>query len=160
MPLFVIVLIKNSQLRTVSFGIELLVIILLGYIPMKMLMRQIKSLTAREEKVIVLSEKNSEHLTFLFTFVIPVCVGLTNINDWVIFIITLFLVCYLYMDSSLFCVNPMLKLDLGFNIYEIKIGNNNFYMLSKRKIMNSEESINVKLLDRWLIIEEDKNEEA
>ena len=90
-------------------------------------------------------------------FVIPTCVGLNNTNDWVIFFIMLVLICYLYVDSSLLCINPMLKIDLGFNVYKVKIDNEFFYMLTKRKRLAHRKVMNIKLLGEWLVFEEVQN---
>jgi hypothetical protein len=126
----------------------------LGVILFLPLIKTIKSIAPRKEKIKINSNNNSELLGFLLTYIIPFCVAFTTLNSIIAFGILILMIFIIYIDTSLFSVNPLLKIILRYNIYEIKYNNKRYFLLSKNKYFDEEVLINVKQLDSEVLIEE------
>jgi hypothetical protein len=98
-------------------------------------------------QILELEDKNSEHLVFLATYVIPL-VGfkLDSMRDSINLGITLLLLGVIYVRTNLFYANPTLSL-LGFRIFNVKLQLGSAILIS-RQDLSVGDSINVMLLDR------------
>ena len=138
----------------------LFVLIFFGIFFVKLLLKHIKTVVASEENIIVTENKNSEYLNFLITYITPFLIDFSGLNHIISFIILFTIIAYLYVDSSLFCVNPLLKIMFRYNVYEVFINNNRYFLLSKIK-HQTQDSITIKLLrlDDNILIEDIENGE-
>ena len=97
--------------------------------------------------------KNSEHLVFLATYVIPlVGFGLETARQIINLSITLTILGLIYVRTNLFYANPTLSL-LGFKVYGAKINmgddrNNYSVILISKEEIESKDSVNVLELDK------------
>lgn len=154
LPLFLILLILNMdlswKLAYFSGGIVLIGIIL--FLP---LLKSIKSIAPIKQEIEIKSNNNSEILGFIFTYIIPFLVTFTSINSILAFGILILLVFVIYIDTSLFSVNPLLKVIFRYNIYSVKHKGRKFYLLSKKKYSEGKSNINIKQIDSEVLIEND-----
>jgi len=153
LPLFSILIINNIE-DTKTMLITLISAIIVGFILVFLLFKTIKSIVPSEEKIIITEFKNSEYLSFLVTYILPFLVDLTSIRIIISFSILLILVAYLYMDTSLFCINPLLKLFFKFNLYQVKMGDKKYYLISKNKHNITSTKLNVKRICEDILIED------
>ena len=175
LPLFSILVINNVtnwDFKIQKFGLILciknymvvlfllFVLIFFGIFFVKLLLKHIKTVVASEENIIVTENKNSEYLNFLITYITPFLIDFSGLNHIISFIILFTIIAYLYVDSSLFCVNPLLKIMFRYNVYEVFINNNRYFLLSKIK-HQTQDSITIKLLrlDDNILIEDIENGE-
>ncbi|MDO8508936.1 MAG: hypothetical protein Q7S27_04595 [Nanoarchaeota archaeon] len=152
LPLFVILAISNIfQMKYLL--VTLSGLILFGFIFIWLLLKTIKSVTSSQEKVSINENKNSEYLGFLITYIIPFLVSFTGIRSIISFCILFFLIAYLYIDTSLFGVNPLLKIFFGYNIYQVSLGKTTYFLLSKNKHLQGEKNLDIKKLGGNVLIE-------
>ena len=159
LPLFVILAINNFNLHNQYLYILVTLILIFGFFLPFILFRTIKSIAPRNEEMEIKSTKNSEYLSFLVTYITPFLITPSNINELISFLILFTIIIYLYIDTSLFCVNPLLKILYKYNIYEVSLANRTYFLLSKKSHSNETISLNVKVLSTNLLIEEEDNNE-
>lgn len=109
--------------------------------------RKIKGVKEGPFQILELEDKNSEHLVFLATYVIPL-VGfkLDSLRESINLGITLLLLGVIYVRTNLFYANPTLSL-LGFRIFNAKFPSGSAILIS-RQDLSVGDSVNVMLLDR------------
>lgn len=104
-------------------------------------------------KVTEIEDKNTEHLVFLATYVIPlVGFGLESVRQIINLSITLVLLGAIYIRTNLFYANPTLSL-LGFKIFVVKLEGQGAPLpqpcvLISREEIELSDSINVMQLDK------------
>lgn len=97
--------------------------------------------------------KNSEHLVFLATYVIPlVGFGLETVRQIINLLITLTILGLIYVRTNLFYANPTLSL-LGFKVYGAKMDmggdrDSGAVILISKEELESKDSVNVLELDK------------
>lgn len=153
LPLIMILLILNMDLSQ-KLAYLLIGSVILCFLIFLPLFWSIKSLSPSREEIEVVSNNNSEVLGFIFTYIFPFLITFTNINSILAFSILIIMVFLIYIETSLFSVNPLLKIVFGYNIYEIKSGDKRLFLLSKKKYFGGKIKINVKQLDSEVLIEE------
>jgi len=122
------------------------------------LIQSIKTIIPSEENISIVELKNSEFLTFIVTYLVPFFGFDLDIPTLVSSILIFFIIGYIYVDTSLFCVNPLLKLIYGYNLYEIIITSdkdysNKAYLLSKSKLMHGKHGLKLNTLGENIYIE-------
>jgi hypothetical protein len=132
LPLFIMLLINNIN------GIKLLLIlcgafILIGFIFVGLLIKTIKSVVSSEERIEIKELKNSEYLSFLVTYILPFLITFEGVRQVVSSALLFILIAYLYIETSLFCINPLLKIFFRYNVYEVNMGKQKYFLLSKNK---------------------------
>jgi len=152
LPLFSILTINNIN-NTKILLITLVSIISVGFILVILLLKTIKSVVPSEEKITINELKNNEYLSFLVTYILPFLVELSGIRNIISFSILLILVAYLYIDTSLFCINPLLKIFFRFNLYQVKMGEKKYYLISKNKHKITSLNLSVKKISEEILVE-------
>ncbi len=105
---------------------------------------RIDSQAPREIEVKIKSEKNTEMLGFLLTYIVPFCITFENgLYDFFAFCLLFTLILYVYIKTSLFCINPLLNYSFDYNIYEIEMHNVDGFMLTTRKHRNVSKSVKI-----------------
>jgi len=154
-PLFVILSINNiSEIKPLLITISS--IIILGFALIFLLVHTIKSVTPSQEKIIINENKNSEYLGFLVTYLIPFLVSFSGIREIISFSVLFILIAYLYLDTSLFGINPLLKIFFRYNIYNVSLGKTDYFLLSKIKHKRGEKNLNIKKLGDNILIEDEQ----
>jgi hypothetical protein len=154
LPLFIILIINNIlELRPLL--IILFILIVVGFGSIFLLLKTIKSVTPNQEKIIIHENKNSEYLGFLVTYLIPFLVSFSGVREIISFSILFLLIAYLYLDTSLFGINPLLKIFFSYNIYYVSLGNTKYFLLSKVKHKQGENNLEIKKLGGNVLIEND-----
>ena len=161
LPLAALLLVQNLDIN-IKLLAYLIILFLSSYIPTRLLFKEIASIAPRVEEINIISEKNSETLSFIVTYIIPLCVPLTNsnndinLNNFISLIILFLIIYYLYIETSLFCINPLLKILFKYNVYQVELHSEKYFLLSKRVHSNRKKSIRIKKLSNNLLIEEDE----
>ena len=97
--------------------------------------------------ILTLEDKNSEHLVFLATYVVPlVGFGLDNVRQMVNLGITLTMLGVLYVRTNLFYANPTLSL-LGFRIFNVTFKDGPAILISD-VVLEAGQAVNLLKLDR------------
>ncbi|PJE81271.1 hypothetical protein COU58_03505 [Candidatus Pacearchaeota archaeon CG10_big_fil_rev_8_21_14_0_10_32_42] len=153
LPLILILLILNMEiswkLLFISIGI-----IILGIILVIPLLRTIKSVSPVKEKIEIIADNNSEVIGFIVTYITPFLIQFTNLNSIIAFSILMVIIFLIYVETSIFSINPLLKIIFGYNIYEVKSEDKRYYLLSKQKGLGGSLMMKVKQIDREVIIED------
>ena len=154
LPLFIILTINNiSDNRTLITIV--LCLVTSSFLLVYLLLRAIKDITPSIEKIEIKDIKNSEYLSFIVTYVIPFLVELSGIRQIISFVILLLIIAYLYVDTSLFCINPSLKIFFRYNVYDAHLNNRKYYLLSKQSYKRIETiTIHIKRLDKYILVED------
>lgn len=154
LPLILIILILNLQITWTLLYLTIGAL-LLGFILFLPLLNSIKSLAPSREKIKIITNNNAEILGFILTYFSPFLVKLTNLNSVIAYFLLLIMIFLIYIETSLFSVNPLLKIIFKYNIYEIKHDEKKYFLLSKNKYSNEDISIKVKRLDMEVLVEDD-----
>ena len=154
LPLFIILLVLNISisLNLLYWVIGIVFVCFLLFIP---LIKSIKSLAPSKEEVEIVTNNNAEVLGFIFTYIFPFLITFTSLNSIIAFAILIVIVFVIYIDTSLFSVNPLLKVIFGYNIYEVSFKGRKFFLLSKNKYFNDKVTLKIKQLDSEVLIEDD-----
>lgn len=154
LPLFIILLVLNIDisLTLLYWVIGIVFVCFLLFIP---LMKSIKSIAPSKEEVEIVTNNNAEVLGFIFTYIFPFLITFTSLNSIIAFAILIVMVFVIYIDTSLFSVNPLLKVIFGYNIYEVSFKSRKFFLLSKNKYFNDKVTLKIKQLDSEVLIEDD-----
>lgn len=132
LPLFISVALKsNFSLNTI---VIIFIISLLNISLVALLLCSIKTLVPSKEKIQIIELRNSEYLTFIVTYLIPFYGFNVDVPTIISSLIIIFIIAFIYIDTSLLCINPLLKIIFRYNLYEISIGSAKGYMLSKSKL--------------------------
>lgn len=108
------------------------------------ILNKIETLAPREIEVQIKSEKNTEMLGFLLTYIVPFSITFENgLYDIFAFCLLFMLLLRVYIKTSLFCINPLLNYSFGYNIYEIKMHDMNGFLLTTRKHRNVKELVKI-----------------
>jgi len=150
LPLFVLLSIENIQDPGLVISIVCLLIIL-GYGVIWNLLHRISKIVPSTEKIKVNDIKNSEYINFLASYVVLLLIDVSGVRQLLSWALMVMFFAYLYVGTSLFYVNPLLKPLFGFNILEVTMGDNKYYLLSKKEL-RGEVTCDVKKLDRRILI--------
>lgn len=157
LPLFIILTINNVSSLKILF-ISMIVLALIGFSSVSLLLSTVQSVTPREEKVNLVQSKNSEYLGFLVTYILPFVISFSNVREIISFALLFVLIGTLYTETSLFAVNPLLKIFYGYNIYEVSLTGNRYFLLSKKKYSVADARLDLKKFGGDILIEdEEKN---
>jgi hypothetical protein len=136
-------LIKNQSIYLFKyFGISIFLIILsmLSVVTVFYFIRNIsESIVLDGEKYIVkeIDNKNSESMGYLATYLIPFLFqNFSTTIEIITLMVLIFVIFQVYINSSLIIVNPFL--NLWFNIYEIKMTNQNATVTKRAIILCAE----------------------
>lgn len=159
LPLFAVVTIRNLDFLHTFFcnylnidiqiyKIFLFVLVLFAFLYylfkwlVKMIIDKVESQVPREIPVQIKSEKKTEMLGFLLTYIVPFCIKFENgLYDVFAFCLLFALILYVYIETSLFCINPLLHYSFGYNIYEIEMHDMNGFILTTKKHRNISENV-------------------
>ena len=148
LPLFAILVINNINDYTFTFQlnsnnfvistpifITLIVVLLvaIGLISVFLILKTVKDVVPSKENIKIREIKNSEYLSFLVTYLLPFLIDLSRMKQVISFVILFIIVAYLYLDTSLFSVNPLLKILFRYNIFEVYLGKQKYFLLSKNR---------------------------
>ena len=152
-PLFIILILKNVvDLKNVLIisGI----ILLLAFISVFILLKTIGSISPSQRKVKIKEQRNSDYLNFFLTYLLPLFITLSSTRDIIIFGILFIVIAYFYLDTSLFAVNPLLRIFFHLSIYKVEFQDREYFLLTKKKYFVGEQNIKIKNLDPDVIIED------
>lgn len=153
LPLFIILILLNLKIKWYSYIIITLLLLVIGLIMCDLLFKTIKEVSSRNANVKIIDCKNNETINFIITYIIPFSVSFVNINSIVAFIILFFIIAYLYVETELFCINPLLKIIFGYNIYIVTLSEKTYYLLSKKNKERRTENINFVFLHTNVMLE-------
>lgn len=161
LPLFAVITIRNLDflqslflsylkidIQKFCLFVGILIFFILTYYLFKCLVRKIlnkvESTAPRDIEVEIKSEKNTEMLGFLLTYIVPFSITFENgLYDLFAFCLLFILLLHVYIKTSLFCINPLLNYSFGYNIYEIEMHSMNGFLLTTRKHRNVNKLIKV-----------------
>lgn len=155
LPLILILVIQNMPLSWILLGI-CSILVLLGFISTKILFSTVHSVAPRNETLNIIANKNSDALSFIVTYILPFGVTFSSLNNWIAFGILFSIIFYLYIESSLFRINPLLKIFFKYNIYSVSLNNEEFFLLSKKDYVQGKIETNVVYLTSCLMVEGEK----
>lgn len=116
---------KKKPILILIIGISV-ILILVTYI-----LNKAENIKGNLETISVIENKNSEYMAFLITYLVPFFGFTLNLRS-IIALLTFFIFLgYFYIKSPIFCINPLLNLFWGYNIYEITIGDERALLLTK-----------------------------
>lgn len=153
LPLILILLVLNMDiswsLLFVSIGV-----IFFGFIIFIPLLRTIKSVSPTEEKIEVIADNNSTVIGFIVTYISPFLIQFTSLNSVIAFSILVLIIFLIYIETSIFSINPLLKIIFGYNIYEVNVSNKKYHLLSKKKGLSRNLVLRIKQIDSEVLIED------
>lgn len=156
LPLFISVAIRSYfSLTTI---IIIFVLLLLNVLLVTLLLRSIKTIVPSKEKIQITELRNSEYLTFIVTYLIPFYGFNIDTPTIISSLIIISIISFIYIDTPLFCINPLLKVIFKYNLYEMRIGSARGYMLSKSKLSYKSYYIQLYKLGENIYLGEEINE--
>lgn len=101
--------------------------------------------------IVEIENKESEHLSFLTTYIIPlICFNFESDRYVVVLLLLLIVIGIIYIRTDLYYANPTLAI-LGFRIYKVKLERNNIsksnIILISRKKLSLGNFVSYKKLD-------------
>jgi hypothetical protein len=153
LPLFILIFIKNGP-ENIFLQIGVIIsLILTGILTTGKLLDLIHTIVPSETEFIILKQDNKEYLVFLMTYILPLLIDITAIKDLIVLLIILILIYYFYVTSSIFCINPLLKIIFKYNLYEIEINKKNVVLISKKNYMEKKITSKIIKLSNNIYIE-------
>lgn len=136
-PLFMILLIKNRPLvqGIIEGVIAFLIIVFFSWI----IIRSIEGISGEDIKVKIDRDINDQYVVFIVTYITPFIGTIKTLNDLIATGILIIVIFSLYISTSLFAINPLLKLIFGYNLYLCTINNKDGILLSKENLNRNEE---------------------
>jgi len=172
LPVFISLIIKifydiepitiNIPLSNLSYECNFIILTLIISITLSftiialchLIIKSVREIVPEKELVCIIEPKNSEYLAFIVTYLIPILVVGIDIPTIISIVIIFIIISIIYIDSSLFCINPLLKIIFRYNIYEIEISKKRSYLLSKRRLYSTEMNLNIKQLGDGVYIDD------
>jgi len=136
-PLFVIILIKNLPLMwglIAGAGVFIIIFLL-----SRAVINSVKKTSGQLILVKIDRDLNEQYVGFIVTYIVPFIGTIRTVNDVISLGILLVVIFALYLTTSLFAVNPLLKLLFGYNLYLCTINNKDGILLSMEKLNRDEE---------------------
>ncbi|ASJ08060.1 hypothetical protein A3L11_01990 [Thermococcus siculi] len=136
-PLFVILSIKNLPLKLgliVGTGVFVIIFLMAWAV-----MSSVKKLIGQPIVVKIDRDINEQYVGFIVTYIVPFIGTIKTVNDVISMGILIVVIFALYLTTSLFAVNPLLKLLFGYNLYLCTINNKDGILLSREKLNRNEE---------------------
>ncbi|MCP2241261.1 hypothetical protein [Thermoanaerobacterium thermosaccharolyticum] len=138
-PLFAILILKNIKCLNNRKVIILIILFSSFIILSNMILFYILNnhiIAPKQLKIKKVTPKNNETLNYIVSYIIPfIGFELSNIYDILSIMILFFIIGWIYINSNLIFMNPILNL-LKYNIYELTDEYNNSYILISKKIIN------------------------
>jgi hypothetical protein len=144
-PLFIIFVFQTKGITLESIVLSVL-IFLSSVMFVWALLRIIKTFVGNQEEVCIINNKNGETVSFIVTYIIPFAIPLSGMGSVVSFSLLFLMIYYLYLETNLFCINPLLKIIFGFNIYDIELGHKKAFLLTKSKLSSNGITLSVSKL--------------
>ena len=136
-PLFIILLIKNMPLKK---GIILGLSIFFGILIISwIILKTVDGLSGEPINLKIDRDINEQYVGFIVTYIVPFIGKVETLNDMVSMSILIIVIFALYLSTSLFAVNPVLKLIFGYNLYLCMINGKESILLSKEILKRNEE---------------------
>ena len=156
-PLFIILVLRYLAFDTIWFWVSLGIIFFSCYI----LYRIIKSrqnYNYTQETVLKVKDETGNSLNYITGYFISFFdFKFEQWQDFVSFCILIFIISYIYLNSNLIYINPIINL-LGYRIYRIYLSNNREYIvLSKDRKIIKDKKINLNNLTDNIYISQQEN---
>lgn len=145
-PLFLVLSIKiiSSEEITLYF---ILILTLISCFTIKKIDRAFKRIERLNKsfstEIKVEQEKNEDYIFFIMTYLVPFFGIDMNLNTILAMLVLFLIIGYIYIHSSLFTVNPTLKLIWQYNLYQGVINDKKVIILSKKKLNNGSNRANL-----------------
>lgn len=166
-PLFAVLIIKilSWDIFQDPYGLVLITILLLIFISIASLLfvnsflKRAQELDAHWEEVKINQTKNEDYVIFIMTYLIPFFGIEINISTLAALLLLFIIIGYIYINSSLFSVNPVLNIIWGYNIYSGILYEQPVTILSKSKFRIGENDIKVISLAANIYLSKEESDE-
>jgi hypothetical protein len=105
--------------------------------------KNIVNIKSPPERIVMIETKNSEYLAFIITYLVPFFGFVPDLRSIIALLLFFIFLGFIYIRTSLFCINPLLNMIWGYNIYEIMIGKKKAFLLAKSSISQGTNMINL-----------------
>lgn len=151
-PLFLIIILKYIDFNFINpcsitiiliYSIPIIISNLIWIIIFKITKEWTKQTFTVKKSV----DRTSDALNYVIAYIIAF-IGFQFIKwqDWVSFIILLIVICFIYINSNLIFVNPLLNV-FGYKIYDIEVEEGgNIILITKKKSIKINEKIKMRFL--------------
>ena len=163
-PLLLILIVKNFKGRLIpsgtleqnlnmilSIAVLCLLILLTAAVFMQLLLKEISRVKGNENEIEILENLNSENLTFLLTYAIPVIMEAKGIRDLVCLTIIFLVILFVYMNSDLLMYNIFFNV-FGYNIYKILFEQKEHFLIYKGKLSKGHHLLEVNILHGDILV--------
>lgn len=137
-PLFLIMAIKafNCNFETIMFIYILGIISWADIVILSFMLKRLASLDYFKNKVTIKETKNNDYIVFIMTYLVPFFGITLDFNTLLAFIVLFTIIGYIYINTSLFTINPTLMLFWKYNLYQGVINENNVFIITKNQLKN------------------------
>lgn len=108
--------------------------------------RHVEGTNPRIKKCKINDSSNSQYALFVVTYLIPFSTLSFEFSSMVPLIFLLFFIIYLYMNSPLFAINPILNL-LKYNLYTGIVDDENIIIISKNSLKTGSNKLKLSKLE-------------
>lgn len=164
-PLFLILIVKNFRYRIIPFwnlspkcnmiwsiALLCLIVLLSAVILMCLLLKKISKVIGNINKIEILANFNSENLTFLLTYGIPIIMEVKGARDFVSLVILLMVILLVYMKSDLLMYNVFFNL-FNYNIYKVMFKGKEFFLIRRGNLPKGEHELSINILQGDILVE-------
>lgn len=92
-------------------------------------------------EVKITETRNNDYVVFIMTYLVPFFGININLNTILAMFILFLIIGYIYINTSLFTINPTLMLIWKYNLYQGIIKEKNVFILTKNKLNNGSHTI-------------------
>ena len=163
-PLFLIIAILNIKLNEIEKAkdvvpddklwlvITMLALFILPNIILFYLIRRVRSFQPIREKTNTFTNKNSDVMNYIVTYLIPfLSFNFDKLNQTIAFTLLIFVLAIVYIHSNIFYINPILIM-FGFKIYNL---NDKYIVITKLTIKRDKKLKLYRIHDNVFVGDED-----
>jgi hypothetical protein len=165
-PLLLILIVKSFKSKIIpsrnlnpdlniglSIAILCLLVLSMAVLLMKLLLREISQVAGHRNKIEILENLNSENLTFLLTYAIPVIIEVKGLRDLVALAIIFMVILFVYMNSDLLMYNIFFNI-FGYNIYKVLFEEKERFLIHRGKLSKGKYTLYVNEFHGDILVEE------
>lgn len=115
--------------------------------------KAIQTIVPSRETLNIIENKNSDARIIFFIYLLSFFMSHNSLEIFASFIIILLIITVIYINTSLFNINPLIEIVFGYNIYEVTFGKSMVYLLSRSRLQLGNNDLEILKLDANIYME-------
>lgn len=157
LPVFIIFTMNLFFISNINFflyvGYGIIITIFGVVIIIWQMFKTIQTIVPSRETLNIVENKNSDTRIIFFIYLLPFFMSHNSLEIFASFIIILSTITVIYINTSLFNINPLIEIVFGYNTYEVTFGESRGYLLSRSNLQLGNNDLGILRLDANIYME-------